>query len=189
MKYQKVSKQNILEATAKVIAEKGLDKTSVDDIIKEAGVSKGSIYFHFKNKDDLLIAGIKYSAEIRITQIKEALHTVTSPKEKLMKLFKANALMLRQDRDSFLMTYALLLSSHNDMRTHVASEHISNYINFVSEIISEGIEQGEFNKIDAKSVATSLVITNDITGILHFTNGEIIDPEEALQNIFKLIIK
>ena len=35
MKYQKVSKQSILEATAKVIAQKGLDKTSVDDIIKE----------------------------------------------------------------------------------------------------------------------------------------------------------
>ena len=126
---------------------------------------------------------------MRITQIKEALKAVSSPKEKLRKLFKANSLMLRQDRDSFLMTYALLLSSHSDIRTHVASEYISNYITFVSEIITEGIKLGEFKKVDAKSVATALVITNDITGILHFANGEIINPEKVVQNLFKLIIE
>jgi len=189
MKYQKVSKQSILEATAKVIAQKGLDKTSVDDIIKEADVAKGSIYFHFKNKDDLLISAIRFSAETRINQIKEALKNISSPKEKLIRLFKANSLMLKQDRDSFLMTYALLLSSHNDLRTHVATEYISNYITFVAEIINDGIVQGEFKSVDAKSIATSFVIANDITGILHFANGEIIEPEKMINNLFKLILK
>lgn len=96
MKYQKVSKQCILEATAKVIAQKGLDKISVDDIVKEANVSKGSIYFHFKSKDELLIAGIRFSSEKRINQIKLALESILSPKEKLLKLLKANSIMLKK---------------------------------------------------------------------------------------------
>lgn len=86
------------------------------------------------------------------------------------------------------MTYALLLSSHNDIRTIIASEYISNYIKYVSEIIDEGIKSGEFRDVDAKAIATSLVISNDITGILYSTNGMIIDPERIISNIFKLIL-
>ena len=189
MKYQKVSKEKILAAAAKVIAAKGLDKTSVDDIIAEANVSKGIIYFYYKNKDELLIAGIKYAAESRISQIKNALAKISSPKEKLTRLFKANSLMLQKDRDSFLMTYALLLSSHDDVRKVVACEYIQSYISYVAEIIEAGVSAGEFIKVDSTSIATSLVITNDLTGILNFNTANIPTSEKIISDLFKLIIK
>ncbi len=189
MKYQKISKQKILEATAKIIAKKGLDKTSVDDIIEEAKVSKGSIYFHFNSKDELLISAVRFSAEQRITQIKEALKSVQSPKEKLQKLFKANNEMLRNDVDSFLMTYALLLNSHNDIRKLIASEYIQSYINFVAQIIEEGINSGEFKNVNSKSIATALVFSNDLTGIINFGNEGISNAENIFSELFKLIIK
>jgi AcrR family transcriptional regulator len=188
MKYQKIYKQKILEATAKVIAEKGLDKTSVDDIINEAKISKGSIYFHFKNKDELLIAGIKFTADQRISQIKEALKSITSPKEKLTKLFKANNLMLQKDRDSFLMTYALLLSSHTDIRKQVASEYLQRYINFVAEIIEAGVKIKEFVNINPIMIATTLVITSDITGIVNFSNEDFPSSEKIIKDLFNLIL-
>ncbi len=46
--------QRILDATAMLIVRYGYDKTSVNDIAKEAGISKGAIYLHFDSKDDLL---------------------------------------------------------------------------------------------------------------------------------------
>lgn len=45
--------QRILDAAADLIAHFGYDKTTVDDIARKAGVSKGAIYLHFKSKDDL----------------------------------------------------------------------------------------------------------------------------------------
>ena len=45
--------QRILDAAADLIAHFGYDKTTVDDIARRAGVSKGAIYLHFKSKDDL----------------------------------------------------------------------------------------------------------------------------------------
>ncbi len=44
----------ILDAAADLIAHYGFDKTTMDEIARAAGVSKGAIYLHFKNKDALL---------------------------------------------------------------------------------------------------------------------------------------
>ena len=46
--------QRILDAAAELFVHYGYDKTTVSDIAREAGVSKGAIYLHFKSKDDLL---------------------------------------------------------------------------------------------------------------------------------------
>ena len=48
--------RQILAAASDLVAHYGYDKTTIDDIAREAGVSKGAIYLHFKGKDDLFEA-------------------------------------------------------------------------------------------------------------------------------------
>lgn len=45
--------QRILKAAVDLFIHYGYDKTTVSDIARAAGVSKGAIYLHFKSKDDL----------------------------------------------------------------------------------------------------------------------------------------
>lgn len=55
------TKAKILRSAEALFARKGIDATSVDAIAKAAGVNKALIYYHFKNKQDLvaaLIAGV-----------------------------------------------------------------------------------------------------------------------------------
>ncbi len=46
------TKDNIILTGAKIIHRKGFNHTGIQEILKEAGVPKGSFYFYFKNKDD-----------------------------------------------------------------------------------------------------------------------------------------
>jgi AcrR family transcriptional regulator len=48
----------LLEAAARLFAHFGFDKTSVDDIAREAGVSKGAVYLHWPSKDALFDAAL-----------------------------------------------------------------------------------------------------------------------------------
>src|SRR5689334_7800022 len=50
------SRRRILDAAEELFAEKGFDKTSFVDIAARSGISRGSIPWHFKNKDGLLLA-------------------------------------------------------------------------------------------------------------------------------------
>lgn len=55
--------RRILDAAARLIEHYGYDKTTVDEIAREAGVSKGAIYLHFKSKEDLFEALILRESE------------------------------------------------------------------------------------------------------------------------------
>lgn len=50
------TKKNILSAAQKIIAEKGFNKASLADIAREANVTRGAVYWHFENKNELLAA-------------------------------------------------------------------------------------------------------------------------------------
>ena len=46
---------NVIKAAEKLIAEKGFENVTIDDIAKEAGVAKGIFYTYFKRKEDVVI--------------------------------------------------------------------------------------------------------------------------------------
>lgn len=48
------TRKGILDAAVRIFAIKGVARTSLDDIAREAGVTRGAIYWHFANKIDLL---------------------------------------------------------------------------------------------------------------------------------------
>lgn len=50
------SKQKILDAAVKLIRIKGYAATSVEDVCRDAGLTKGSFFHHFKDKEDLAIS-------------------------------------------------------------------------------------------------------------------------------------
>jgi AcrR family transcriptional regulator len=52
--------QQILDAAAQVIIRQGYDKTTMSDIADEAGVSRGTVYLHFKGKEEIFDALIRH---------------------------------------------------------------------------------------------------------------------------------
>ena len=53
-KEAEVRKKEFITAAMKLFRQKGYDKTSIDDINKAIGVTKGAFYYHFKSKEDIL---------------------------------------------------------------------------------------------------------------------------------------
>ena len=65
-------RQQIIEAAARLIIQKGIDKTSLADIAEEAGISKGSLYYYYASKDELIFD----IAQTHINQISENLFSI-----------------------------------------------------------------------------------------------------------------
>lgn len=57
------SRQRILDAAESLFAERGFDRTSFAEIAERSGISRGSIPWHFQNKDGLLIAVVDRSID------------------------------------------------------------------------------------------------------------------------------
>lgn len=58
-KSTKERQHEILDAANELFAEKGYDATSVSDIMKKVGIAKGTLYYHFSSKEEILDALIE----------------------------------------------------------------------------------------------------------------------------------
>jgi len=95
-------KNNIINSAIHVFAQKGYKKAATDDIIRVAGISKGSLFVYFKNKENLYLYVYDFVLE---TIINELLHENTTEErdvmERLKKFFLAELELVNKYPDMF----------------------------------------------------------------------------------------
>jgi AcrR family transcriptional regulator len=167
----KARKQNkrslIIEAAARVFANRGYNGTIIADIATEAGIGKGTIYEYFLSKEDLFFAVFQWFVQMTEAEAKVSISALGgSASERLMAL---NDALLRSWLDMLDM-YSLVMefwsaSASSKMRQRFKQAFREGYRDFrqiVSALIRDGIEKAEFQpEVDAESVAAALVGTWD----------------------------
>ena len=92
MLYAKQSKkEKILDAMQRLMERTHAQAISVSDIAKEAGIGKGSIYYYFKSKEDILEAVIERFYSDAIEKSKNLLDTRIWMRSQKWKSFSAHA--------------------------------------------------------------------------------------------------
>lgn len=77
-------KTQIIEAAIVCFARKGFHATSIQEIVDELGMAKGSIYFYFKSKDDLLLSVFQHYGEMLLGLTRERPEDLgLSPRDRL----------------------------------------------------------------------------------------------------------
>jgi TetR/AcrR family transcriptional repressor of nem operon len=78
------TKQFIIEKTAPVFNKKGFAGTSISDLTDATGLTKGSIYGNFENKDEVALAAFDYNFQLVNIYIKNQMANYTSCADKLL---------------------------------------------------------------------------------------------------------
>lgn len=85
MKSTRNTKQEIVNASLELFASKGYGGTSMNDIISAVGISKGSVYWHFKSKEEIFMQVITESYAEWINLVNTELAAIDGPIDKLRK--------------------------------------------------------------------------------------------------------
>ncbi len=86
-------RRRILEVATELFIRQGYRKTSMDEVAREAGVAKGTVYLYFKNKTDLLMHAVAMEKFRYIGDVFEVLTGDLPPREKLREYLR-NAMLL-----------------------------------------------------------------------------------------------
>ena len=73
----KSTRERILDSAMNIFSAKGFHDTKLDEIVADANTSKGSIYFHFPNKEKLFIALVDQFADLIERRVSEAIEQET----------------------------------------------------------------------------------------------------------------
>ena len=79
-------KREILEATWRLIAERGYHEVRVADIAAEVGTSTGTVHYHFPGKQDVLVEALRYCVERAFARQTAELRKLDDPRERLLRL-------------------------------------------------------------------------------------------------------
>ncbi|KNY26679.1 TetR/AcrR family transcriptional regulator [Pseudobacteroides cellulosolvens] len=136
--------KNLIATKAKeVFIQKGYFQASMEDIRSHSGMSKGSIYYHFKSKEDLFIYILELYIEEWISKWREKSAGLKTAKDKLFVLAEHFAL----DFESPLLRAATEFSGSEsaDPKVKVKLDELNGmYIPVIQEVVQEGIDNNEF---------------------------------------------
>ena len=183
----------ITQAAAEVFARKGFQGALVEDIAAAAGVSKGSVYGYFKNKEDLFYATFEAFQAQMVNDCMAAIATEGSVHDKLKTFLLICMSQLRANIDLFPLTLELWAAASSGSareRFAVVMENLyREFRTLVGELIKAGIGNGEFRAdTDAQAVAAWLV--GGLDGLmLQYWFDQSLDIESWSENFLALVLR
>ncbi|WP_390404844.1 TetR/AcrR family transcriptional regulator [Blautia hominis] len=132
--------ENIITISAKLFAEKGYDKTSMQDIADAVGMSKGGIFHHFSSKEDIFNAVMERQFEQITETVKKWLddmHGLTA-KEKLRGLIRRNLMDEKIIKESGNMISSAAESPQIILA--FTQDNVKKLAPIIADVIREGIE-------------------------------------------------
>lgn len=140
VKEAEVRKEEILDAAEKLFGVKGFDNTSTNDILEAVGIARGTLYYHFKSKEDILDGVIE-----RMTGrlLADAKRIVRNQKLSLLERFTKAVMSLNVDSK---IGYEVMEQVHRPqnalMHQKMQKQLLAGINPLFTELVEEGIEQG-----------------------------------------------
>lgn len=144
MRKEAMERRNeILDVADELFGQKGFDGTSTNDILEKVGIARGTLYYHFKSKEDIMDALIeRYNAQILGAAKEIAANKSLPVNERIIRVVMA--LNISSGNDKKIIAH--IHKPQNALMHQKIQKVIMNGLPpILAEIIREGIEQGLFS--------------------------------------------
>lgn len=152
----------IMQAALACFTRKGYNNTTMDDIVAESGLSKGSLYWYFKSKDDLFAAAIMSLLMDIGQEVFAALEQCATASDKLRAMAQSMVDFCKEAEGFFSLVLEFWVSSsRREEAGQLWGDMLVQYKDIVVGIIEEGIRNGEFKAVDAEQLVWAIMAAYD----------------------------
>ena len=163
-------KQELLNIAYQMFIQKGYEETSIDEIIAEAHIAKGTYYYHFPSKEATLEAVIDMMINNEVQRAQEILSAPIPVPQKLIGVITS----LRPEQNESNIADTLNKKENILMHEKVSRRIIDEAVPLLAQVVSEGIAQGIFacNYVEER-VRMILILSDHLFDSGNFTAGVI----------------
>ena len=179
-------REQILEAAKRLFTEKGFHSTPTSLIAKEAGVATGTLFHHFKSKDELIHA-LYMTIYERLAARQERNYNAKAPlKEKIRTLWMTDLEwgVSNVDDSLFLERFSLLHHA-----SEMTTQEVFRRFQFFIDIFDEGVASGELDLPAAEEYAGCHFVWNVRMNIQYFIDHPDFDTPENREKSFEIYWK
>ena len=188
------SKDKISLSALKIFLQKGYDATSISDVVTECKITRGGIYHHFKNKEELFIDAIDYLFE-RFEELERSMYSESTNLKQILQTYFGSLSNISEilgsitdseniDVKNFYMLMTNAFIKFPQVRKKHGKLHLKNQ-EIMVETIRKAQQDGEIkDDIDCETMAFMINALAEGTMIYHIGTDEI-DLKEKGEKIFQ----
>ena len=161
----KSAKLRILDAAATAFATHGVDQTSIDDIARALGATKGKIYHHFGSKGELVCAIRKHSVQLTLDRVSPYFGADTPPPKKFHAMAEAHVVAMISELAYHRVVVeemrgsetGSITGSERQLRLEITALQ-SEYEDMFRSVLAAGIASGAFRDQDLSVTVRSFLM-------------------------------
>ncbi len=150
-------KERIISAAKELIAQYGFKKTTMDEIAAKARMGKSTMYYYFKNKEDIFAEIVRIDSDLFRQKLIDAIQAAYSPQDKIMQYVRTRMLHLKE-LSNYYKTLTNEYLDHYFFIEQVREDFYSFENKILSDLIKEGIQQNIFTPCDIDVVVHMIAI-------------------------------
>ncbi|WP_059103114.1 TetR/AcrR family transcriptional regulator [Shouchella shacheensis] len=180
-------KEEIIRSAMSILAEKGYHGTTMEEIASTLLMTKGSVYYYFKDKQDLLFQGQEMLLEQSIKNVQAVQRQHLPVIEKVRRAVKVHIEYLISERSGFEM----MLNPKQSFSTQQLEKILTlrnDYEKCFDQMIEEGIVRGEFVSSDIKVVRNIMLGAMNWVTQWYTVEGEK-DQSEMAEDVSKYLLR
>ncbi|OJJ23345.1 hypothetical protein BKI52_03010 [marine bacterium AO1-C] len=188
------TKKDIVEKSARLFNKKGYLSTSIQDIEQVTGLTKGSIYGNFKNKEEVALEVFRYNFRLLFAGIDQLVSEASTAKDQLMAyvhFYRKNYHLVEDMGGCPLLNVSVDVDDTNPALKAKAVKYIKTWEKSVTYTINQGQLAGEWNQqVDAHVFFSRLaaliqggVFLAKTTGVLDYLFNNLDLLEEHILSI------
>jgi AcrR family transcriptional regulator len=162
--------EQILKAAKHLFQVHGLAKVTMDDVAKAIGKGRSSIYYYYKNKDEIFDAVVMIEIREMLTEMTRAVDQASGVEQELRAFFLTKLEVLREKRTFFKMLDvgmdADALSDFNKAKVIHHNLVIRQESALLEQLLTNGMNKGELRKMPASELEMLiLVLLSSLRGL------------------------
>ncbi|HYU78059.1 MAG TPA: TetR/AcrR family transcriptional regulator [Vicinamibacterales bacterium] len=145
----------ILKSAAAAFRHRGYHGASVDEIASALEMTKGNLYYYFRNKEEILFACHDYSLDVLLSLMADVQAASVGPNEKLRRLILAFIHVILDELQGTALTLDLQALSPPLLKRIITKR--DRFDRGMRDIIQQGIDEGTFRHADPKLIAFAIM--------------------------------
>ena len=179
-------REAILDATDQFLARYGYKKMTIDDLAQEVGIGKGSIYLHFKSKEEIALSHIDRIIE----RLKEKLNTIAesdeTPEESLRQMIVTRVLFRFDSVQHYTQSLNDLLAALRPKLLARREGYFQQESEIFASVIKKGQKQRDFAKGDAVKLAEVFLLSTNTLLPYSLSAKELGEREEIEEKTLRI---
>jgi AcrR family transcriptional regulator len=155
------TRDSILEATDVLLAKYGYKKMTIDDLAREVGIGKGSIYLHFASKEEIVLSHIDRIIERLKANLRSIAGSSLEPDQRLRKMLRERVLFRFDSVQHYSQSLDELLSKIRPSLLERRKKYFMEESKIFAEVIREGQATSGFVSSNADQLARTILLSTN----------------------------